>query len=959
MIGRLPWLILLTALSLVILAYPLRLKDEWRLPLTDAWRRGAEGSVWARLAIAELEPMIEWFHSALVLKGALGAVALLAFVAVSLALGQMARLAGAGGADRAPRPPGNAASPPWAFGFWLGFVLWAALSAFWTPARSIGLAGAPWVLVYGLAGYFLFRRGITEGEGRELAGLMILLGAIVAVISALESTQAFGGFVFDFLPRWSDPRNIYGSLIGHNTDLSSYLMATTFPAIAWAVLTRRPLLRGLLLGYLALTAYVVVVGQSRAIWVLLPPLTLAFLVVVARRRPSRLTRALAPAALAVGVLAIGTQAVRAPWNPFFVADPPVTERLKALSPAGLLRESRLRLLVVSLPLIAERPIAGWGLNAFRSIYPTAQAEYFALHPNSRLNITIHRSNLAHNDYLQILIEQGGVGLALFLAALAEIGRRGRRAAQGLSEPGRLMHTAFGFSALGFGLHTLSHFLLHVPQVALPWIVCLAAYGSARPERIAEAGATAGLGQILRLERGSRAFRPAHVARLTLAWMMILLIPLPALPFLQLYQADVDYSRARAYLEALRSPEVPMSPAARAGLMDATFFHLERGLRLMPVHDEMRYLLAEAYYLRADDRARAAQRHGGGQAAAGPGAATLLNEALAQLEITRRTLAYHDTFYLMARCYGALVNLDPDNEAYRTAYLRSLETTLLYAPTHPSAMYLLDRWLSFQPDPDLGRIVNLRRKLRAHWPHYFDQWYTSRAYEALKARDFEAAAAAAENLLEVDGQNPEFLNLALEAYVWSGRPEARPRARQLIDALEGGHRGPSSLAVPPPTFAGAYRALLEEDWPGLLAWLAPNRMDTPRRRAFFCTLETLARGRLGREAMPTRYPRPRGLDPAAWEALLAEEQAYLAARLLGDRASAREAFERRRAIVEPPPEATFWVEYALWAERVGEPEAAREAWEAVARLAPAHPMLARRSALGAVDFPPAGDESVGR
>ena len=90
-----------------------------------------------------------------------------------------------------------------------------------------------------------------------------------------------------------------------------------------------------------------------------------------------------------------------------------------------------------------------GLYAFQYVYPKRQGAYFLTHPDSRLNQTILRSEHGpHNEYLQVLIDQGAVGLGLMIWMLAELAlNRGWRRRKELSGPARLLHEAFGWSAL--------------------------------------------------------------------------------------------------------------------------------------------------------------------------------------------------------------------------------------------------------------------------------------------------------------------------------------------------------------------------------------------------------------------------------------------------------------------------------------------------------------------------------
>ena len=57
----------------------------------------------------------------------------------------------------------------------------------------------------------------------------------------------------------------------------------------------------------------------------------------------------------------------------------------------------------ALKMFAARPITGWGLGVFPNVYP----QFRSFHTNFFINE-------AHNDYLQLLVEMGGLGFAVLL-----------------------------------------------------------------------------------------------------------------------------------------------------------------------------------------------------------------------------------------------------------------------------------------------------------------------------------------------------------------------------------------------------------------------------------------------------------------------------------------------------------------------------------------------------------------
>ena len=92
----------------------------------------------------------------------------------------------------------------------------------------------------------------------------------------------------------------------------------------------------------------------------------------------------------------------------FLGKGQVLGRLGDLSP-GI----RLDISKDSLRMFFKRPVAGWGLGTFPTVYPSYRSFYTNLFVNE-----------AHNDYAQLLVETGVVGFGLMLWFLVRLYRHG-------------------------------------------------------------------------------------------------------------------------------------------------------------------------------------------------------------------------------------------------------------------------------------------------------------------------------------------------------------------------------------------------------------------------------------------------------------------------------------------------------------------------------------------------------
>ncbi len=64
-------------------------------------------------------------------------------------------------------------------------------------------------------------------------------------------------------------------------------------------------------------------------------------------------------------------------------------------------------------MFSHRPVWGWGLGTFPTVYPSYRSFYTNLFVNE-----------AHNDYAQVLVETGLLGFGLMLWFLITLYRRG-------------------------------------------------------------------------------------------------------------------------------------------------------------------------------------------------------------------------------------------------------------------------------------------------------------------------------------------------------------------------------------------------------------------------------------------------------------------------------------------------------------------------------------------------------
>lgn len=955
-LGRLEWLLLLTALTLVILVYPLRLQDAWLAALNRYW--AMDGSPFAQWTKSQFEPFLSFYHSALLLKGILAGCCMIGFVGVWAARGILAP------AFPTPEPArSRSAQGRLAWISVAAFFIWVAASAYWSPTPLLAEDALIWTLMYGLFIFAFLRRGLALEELAQLGVLLMLLGAAVMAIVFLEAFPVFRGKIFLFMIRFDDLRNRYGSLLGHNTAAASFLMMTAFPAFIFMLSGRSRRRRWLSGCYLAALLYSMLILQTRAVWVLFP--LLGFFAVRSALRPvgySRfrwITRAL----LAIVALGLVSQTIDRPWNPLYMRDSPIAQRMKRLNANSILTDVRPRLNLIGATLVPAHPVIGHGLYAFQYVYSKRQGEYFLDHPDSRLNQTVLRSHMAHNEYLQILIDHGLIGLGLLGWMLTEIARRGWRRRKTLHGSARLLHDAFGWSALGFTLHALVDFPFHIPQLALPGIFCLVAWGACRPSRREmDEPASPEESPVPNPASAPVLFYLGPFPRLVLAGLMLLLVPVFAFPLLIALQADTDYNQGCAYIETFNRTE-GLDLGRRVEILNQATRKLGFAVKQMPAHYLAWQRLSEAYWqlglLWMRRIPPSADRSDARFSSYSEGAVGMLKAALAAINQARQGLDYHYIYWMRAQILGRLDELEP-GQGYGRQYRDNLNKTLQYCSAFTNAAYELAEVLARDPHPDMERILELRQRILRSNAYFFGRMYVDPANQYTRDKRYAAAAGLWESILHCNPTQADWLRATAGAELLNGNSK---RAMELLDELR---------ARDPLFFKTMGSCLIDAaqrgNWPVMLNMLKHVTACDLDDMADYRVMEIEVRSRLRQAAGTDYFPGPAWileriwratvqkipplqyveatgsvrqatlLVQKGWENHVAESRPGILLHLFNDPRSARRAMEERLMVSADPPAINFWLEGFYVGLAQGDLGFARHCLDEADRINHGHPAL---------------------
>ncbi len=286
-----------------------------------------------------------------------------------------------------------------------------------------------------------------EDTRRLFVLIMMVFGALYAFFALAQQLTSNGKIFWTHSPRFHGLGAIYGSYVNRNHYAGLMEMLVPIPLVVASGHMLKGGKRALVAFCAVLMATTIFLCGSRGGMiafvlevVLLPALTFR-----TRRSPR-----VALGSVAVGVLILALLA-------FLGRGQQVLGRLGDLGP-GI----RLTMTKDCLRMFSHRPVWGWGLGTFPTVYPGYRSFYTNLFINE-----------AHNDYAQLLVETGLLGFVLMLWFLVTMYRHG------LPNSRRWEFTwdgALSLAALlgctGILIHSFVDFNLQIPaNAALFYVLC--------------------------------------------------------------------------------------------------------------------------------------------------------------------------------------------------------------------------------------------------------------------------------------------------------------------------------------------------------------------------------------------------------------------------------------------------------------------------------------------------------
>ena len=283
-----------------------------------------------------------------------------------------------------------------------------------------------------------------ENARKKFALALIVFGALYAFFALAQELTSNGKFFWVYAPRFNG--SIYGSYVNHDHYAGLMEMLVPFPLVVSMGRLLRGEKRALVAFCAVLMASTIFLSGSRGgmLSFVLEIVVFATLTLVQRRNP-RVALGVAAVCMLVLVFLV------------FLGKVQVLGRLGNLGP-----DMRLKITKDCLRMFAHRPVLGWGLGTFPTVYPGYRTFYTNLFVNE-----------AHNDYAQLLVETGLLGFGLMLWFLVRLYRSGWPTSRrwefkwdGAVSLGALL------GCTGLLLHSFVDFNLQIPaNAALFYVLC--------------------------------------------------------------------------------------------------------------------------------------------------------------------------------------------------------------------------------------------------------------------------------------------------------------------------------------------------------------------------------------------------------------------------------------------------------------------------------------------------------
>jgi len=290
----------------------------------------------------------------------------------------------------------------------------------------------------------------TQEDVKRLIGFLTVSGFLIALFAVIQDLTSKGEIY------WMVPVHgssfIFGPYVNHNHYAGIMEMLAPFPLVLSMMEELTPPKRVLLAFAGVFMAGTIFLSLSRGGMTAFGCEVVFLAAVLWWKNASRRSAAIFAAACLLILMFL-----------LWLGGKNLVERFVSFKTDDASYHTRVQIARDSLPMIKARPLTGWGLGTFTTVYPQYRTFYADVFINA-----------AHNDYVQVLTETGALGFAAVLGFLAVVYVRAFRKLRG---PGLDLTQAATLAALlavtGILAHSLVDFNLQIPANAATFYVVAA------------------------------------------------------------------------------------------------------------------------------------------------------------------------------------------------------------------------------------------------------------------------------------------------------------------------------------------------------------------------------------------------------------------------------------------------------------------------------------------------------
>jgi O-antigen ligase len=297
----------------------------------------------------------------------------------------------------------------------------------------------------------------TEEDIKRLVGFLTVAGFLIAIFAVIQNLTSKDEIYWIVPVR--GPSFIFGPYVNHNHYAGLMEMLAPFPLVLSMMEELTPPKRVLLAFAGVFMAGTIFLSLSRGGMTAFGCEVVFLAGVLWWKNASRRSAAILAAACLLILMFL-----------VWLGGKNLVERFVSFKTDDASYHTRIQIARDSIPMIEARPVMGWGLGTFTTVYPRYRSFYADVFINA-----------AHNDYVQVLAETGALGFAAVLGFLAVLYLRGFRKLRGsrldLAQAATL---AALLGITGILVHSFVDFNLQIPANAAMFYVLAAIAAASFP-----------------------------------------------------------------------------------------------------------------------------------------------------------------------------------------------------------------------------------------------------------------------------------------------------------------------------------------------------------------------------------------------------------------------------------------------------------------------------------------------